>query len=153
MGLPNSVFRRQNTTLLMALAITRSSAARRGSRLSVPPSATCSLSTDASVTSFLVRNESRSEMRVAKRLFYTHHNERTRDKDHHAYREPVQYIDLLPLDRVTAIVSTGNRERISLIESCLASTLRSRMWLVQSLLDSFGLPWRCGSVRWLNGST
>lgn len=117
MGLLNSVFRRQNTTLLMALAITRSSAARRGSRLSVPPSATCSLSTDASVTSFLVRNESRSEMRVAKRLFYTHHNERTRDKDHHAYREPVQYIDLLPLDRVTAIVSTGNRERISLIES------------------------------------
>jgi hypothetical protein len=88
------VFRRQNPTLLMESAMTCSSAARRASRLTVPPSATRSLSTAASVTSSFVCDESMSEMSVAKRLFYTPiamqiRTKKTRKKGGQAYRAPV----------------------------------------------------------------
>ena len=67
----NWVFRRQKPTLLMASAMTCSSAASTASRLRVPPSPLRSLSTAASVTSSFVCEESMSEMSVAKRLFCT----------------------------------------------------------------------------------
>src|SRR6266478_5556504 len=118
-GGTNCVFRRQNPTLLMASAMACSSAARRASRLTVPPSATRSLSTAASVTSSFVCDESMSEMSVAKRLFCIHHRKsepkKMRKNDIWRARGSISFH--LAVSQPIVSTGAGNRERISLIES------------------------------------
>lgn len=64
---PHSVLRRQNPTLAIASDIVASSASIKASTVRLPPTASRSFETAASVTSSLVCEDNMSEMSVANR--------------------------------------------------------------------------------------